>query len=369
MDTILLLGHEREYGLRFVRALADAGYDPVAESRAGFNPRSYGFRSSGRKRPALVLADADVLAVENAPLEALCALIRKAWGEDYPVLVTAHSTKFADVAALLDAGATDFLPKSSPPDRVGSKVARLLRASAAAPAAPDELADEVPPALAGLFLDNSALVRLGDIAGIYPGAAPRSPRYRRSAPPDEHYRGVVGADAVDRFFAGRPSSYLLWSRFHLFRLPEEKEFSVPEKVLLSRNGPPLLAAVDRSRAPAGADVYSIVPKEGVSAGFIACVLNSRLMDFYFNRLPPAGAGGDGRLRLETLRSAPFPRPAEMRSQELAKTAALLSHFGPNPQSWIDRQSRDELRRQMDETVFAAFGAGAEAKNSLSALHF
>jgi frataxin-like iron-binding protein CyaY len=59
----------------------------------------------------------------------------------------------------------------------------------------------------------------------------------------------------------------------------------------------------------------------------------------------------------------------MLSQELSKAAALLSHFGPNPESWIDRQSKDELWRQMEESVFAAFGAGAEAKNSLAALHF
>lgn len=369
MEKILLLGHEREYGLRFVRILADAGLEPLADTWTEFHPRAYG-RSA---RPALVLADTDVMALENVPpLADFCAALRKVWGAEYPVLATGHSTKFADVAAILDAGATAFLPKSAEPDRVAAKIARCLRPASAAPGVPgaDDWAEEIPSALLGLFLANGSLLRLGDLADIYPGAASRSPRYRRNAPPDGNWRGVVGADAVDRFFAGRPSSYLLWSRFHLFRLPAQKEYSVPEKVLLSRNGPPLAAAVDRSRAPAGADVYSIVPKEDVSAGFLACVLNSRLMDFYFNRLsPPGTAGATGRLRLETLKAAPFPRPTEMLSQELTKAAALLSHFGPSPQSWIDRQSRDEQRRQMEETVFAAFGAGAEEKNSLAALHF
>lgn len=356
---VLLLGHEKEHGLRLVRVLSDAGYEPVADSWAEFNPRAY-----GRKKPRLVLADVDDPgAPGSSEFEGFCRTLRKAWGEDYPLLATAHSNKFADAAKILDAGATDYLPKNAAPDRVGDKIAKWMRDSLL------KNADgEVPEKLLELFVGDQ-LVKLADIADIYPGASPRRAWCRRMAPPDDGWRGVVGADAVDRFFVGRPSGYLLWSRFHLFRLPAPREYSVPEKVLLSRIGPPLAAAVDRSRSPAGGDVYSIVPKEGVSAGFIACVLNSRLMDFYFNRLVGGAGSSGGRLRPESLKSAPFPRPSESVLQELNRASALLSHFGPNPQSWIDRQSKDELWLRMEDAVFAAFGAGEEAKESLAALHF
>ncbi len=365
-EQILLLGHEKESGLRFVRLLALAGYTPVADSWEDFTPRAYG----ARRRPALVLADMD--SGDRPDFEPFCLGLRRLWGGNYPVLATAHATKFAGIAELLDAGATDFLPKNAPPERVEQKIAHCIRQSAApaAPAAPPvwtaDLREEVPESLLGLFLDNGRLARLGDLADIYPGAAPRRPWCRRMAPPDASWRGVVGADAVDRFFVGRPGGYLLWSKLHLFRLPDPREYSVPEKVLLSRIGPPMAAAVDRSRTPAGGDVYSVVPREGVSASFIACVLNSRLLDLYYNRLAPISGG---RLRLETLKNTPFPRPTELVSQEMNKIAALLAHFGPSPQSWIDRQSKDELLRQLDESVFAAFGAGSEAKDSLAALHF
>ncbi len=360
-EQVLLLGHDKEAGLRLVRVLAEAGYQPMADSWDEFNPRAYG---RGR-RPRLVLADVD--APRAVPdLEGFCRTLRKAWGEDYPLLATAQSTKFADVAKILDAGATDYLPKNAPPERVGTKIARCLTGGAATAREADE---EIPGCLAELFAENPPLTRLGDIADIHPGATPRRAWCRRMAPPDDSWRGVVGADAVDRFFVGRPSGFLLWSRFHLFRLPEPGEYSVPEKVLLSRIGPPLAAAVDRSRAPAGGDVYSIVPRDGVSAGFIACVLNSRMMDFYFNRLAPGSESAGGRLRLETLKAAPFPRPAGAAAVELQRAASLLSHFGPNPQSWIDRQSKDEVWQRMEEAVFEAFGADGEAKSALASLHF
>lgn len=360
-EQILLLGHERESGLRFVRALALAGYAPLADSWTEFTPRAYG----PRKRPALVLADIDAGGAPD--FEAFCLGLRKFWGDGYPVLATAHSTKFSDIANILDAGATDFLPKNASPERIERKIAQCVRrgAAPAGPVAP-ELREEIPPSILALFLGGESPVRLGDIADIYPGAAPRRPWCRRMAPPDASWRGVVGADAVDRFFVGRPGGYLLWSKLHLFRLPDPREYAVPEKVLLSRIGPPIAAAVDRSRTPAGGDVYSIVPREGVSASFIACVLNSRLLDLYYNRLAPTSGG---RLRLETLRDTPFPRPTELAVQEMNKIAALLAHFGPSPRNWIDRQSKDELLRQLDESVFSAFGAGSGARESLAALHF
>ena len=149
-------------------------------------------------------------------------------------------------------------------------------------------------------------------------------------------------------------------------MPDRSEYDVPEKVLLSRSGPPLVAAVDKSRLPVGNDVYSLVPREGVGAGFLACLLNSRLLDFYGNRL---AGNQDSRLRPESIREIPVPDPERVSMQQFARYAALLAHFGPNPQSWIDRQSRDEVLEEMDDAVFALYGAGREAREGLAAMHF
>lgn len=357
-EKILLLGHARESGLALAKRLIGLGYYPLANDWTGFTPRSYG-RS---RRPLLMLANVDHPAAK--PLPEFAPWVRKTWGQSYPIIAVTASGRFRDAAAHVDAGASDCLAPDAPQALLERKIARALQGGLSPALA--ELAEEIPTDLFELFLGNAELARLGDLAGIYPGATPRRTWCRRMAPPDDSWRGVATSGTVDRFYVGKPSEYLLWSRFHLFRLPAPEEYNVPEKVFLSRSGPPLAAAVDKSRLAAGTDVYSLVPREGVGASFLACLLNSRLLDFYYNRL--AGAT-DGRLRIETLRDTPVPLPTQAANREFSRIATLLAHFGPSPQSWIDRQSKDELLARMEDAVFELYGAGNEARSGLAALHF
>lgn len=357
-DKILLLGHTRGTGLDLAKRLISLGYHPLADDWAGFAPRSYG----RNRRPLLMLANVDHPAAQ--PLAEFAPRVRKAWGQAYPIIAVTASGRFRDTAALVDAGASDCLAPTAPGPVLDRKIGRALQGSL--PPVLSEMTEEIPADLFEVFLGNAGLARLGDLAGIYAGATPRRSWCRRMAPPDDSWRGVIASEAIDRFFVGKPSGYLLWSRFHLFRLPSPEEYDVPEKVLLSRSGPPLAAAVDKSRLPAGTDAYSLVPREGVGAGYLACVLNSRLLDFYFNRL--AGAA-DGRLRIDALRDTPVPRPGPEANREFGRIATLLSHFGPSPRDWIDRQSKDELWERMEDAVFDLYGAGSEARSGLAAMHF
>lgn len=356
-EKVLLLGHEKDAGLALARTLVELGYHPIAAGWGDFSPRSY-----GRDRPRCLLADTGTPGA--TPVELLCAEVRRRWGDSYPILVVSASEKFRDTSALLDAGASDCLPRRPPSALLGRKLQRYLQTAIASQAEAD---DELPESLLDIFTRNRRLVRLGDLVSVHPGAVPRRASFRRLAPPDSEWRGVLTSEAVERFYVGKPDSYLRWTRLHLFRMPPPEEYSVPEKVLLRRAGPPLAAAVDRSRLPAGTDVYSLVPAEGVGAGFVACLLNSRLLDFYFNRM--AGVGRDGRLRPEDIREVPVPRPTAAAAQELGRAATLLAHFGANPQSWIDRQSKDEVWETMENTVFELYGADRLARSELAALHF
>ncbi len=357
-DKALLVGVCETAVRELAGLLAGLGLRPLAAPWTGFSPRAV-----GRERPRLLLADLDSPAA--LPVDRLVREVRRYWGEKPPILALSASRKFSDVSALLDAGVDDCLPKGAPAGLAERKIARWL-AGNAAPAAP-EPEEELPEALRGLFVGDSGLVRLGDLASVHAGASPRSATWRRMAPPDQDWRGVLTAEAVGRFSVGKPDSYLRWSRIHLFRLPPPEEYAVAEKVLLRRAGPPRAAAVDRSRLPAGTDVYALVPREGVAAGYLACLLNSRLMDFYFNRL--ARLGPAGRLRLEDIREAPVPAPEPEAARELARIASLLTHFGPNPQTWIDRQSKDELLNRMEEVVFGLYRADRGVGEELAALHF
>ncbi|MCL2000985.1 MAG: hypothetical protein FWG74_06085 [Planctomycetes bacterium] len=357
-EKALLLGAEEESARNLAGILAGLGLQLLAVPLAGFSPRAL-----GRDRPRLILADADRSAAGF--LDRLVRDIRKYWGARPPVLALSASRKFSDVSAILDAGVDDCLSKGAPADLAERKLHRWIAKNS--PAAGIDQDDELPDRLLSLFTGGPDLIRLGDLATVHSGVSPRRSSWRRLAPPDSNWRGVLTADAVDRFFVGKPNSYLRWSRFHLFRLPPPEEYAVSEKVLLRRSGPPLAAAIDRSRLPAGTDVYSLVPMEGVGAGFVACLLNSRLLDFYFNRI--ARLGPAGRLRPEDIRGVPVPRPTPEAARELTRIATLLTHFGPNPQNWIDRQSKDELLERMENAVFDLYQADREVDEELASLYF
>lgn len=354
---ILLLGHVRDTGLELARLIAAFGFAPKAVSWKHFSIKQF-----GRRPPALVIADAD--RPDALAMDELCRATRSRWGEGYPVLAVTRSRRFQRLASLLDAGASDCLALPVSAAQFGKKMIRLLDGYSVVDSGPEE--EETPERLAELFASGN-LLRLGDIAAVHAGVAPRRATFRRMAPPDEGWRGVLTSEEIDRFMVGKPESYLRWSRLHLFRLPAPEEYAVREKVLVRRAGPPMAAAVDRSGLPAGADVYSVVPGENVSAGFIACLLNSRLVDFYCNRIARVGVGG--RLRIEELRDIPVPPPDAESSHEFNHIAVMLAHFGSNPESWIDRQNRDELWERMEKAVFALYGADKGVERELAALHF
>ncbi|MCC8189045.1 MAG: hypothetical protein LIP77_00200 [Planctomycetes bacterium] len=356
-ETILLLGLGREAGTALAGSLTELGYSPAAGYWEGGVPRT-----SGRRRPRAVIADVD--GPDTPAAAAVVAAVRRGWGSACPTLAVTATRKFGALAALLDAGIAACLPKPVPVELLAKTLRRCLATEVVvAPTA------DLPASLLEVFLANDSLLRLGDLVTVHAGATPRRPTYRRLAPPDATWRGVVTADRVDRFYLGRPTSFLSWNRLHLFRLPPESEYAVAEKVLLRRAGPPLAAAVDRSRLPAGTDVYSLVPRagSGATAGYIACLLNSRLLDFYFNRMAPAGP--DGRLRLEALRAAPVPPPTPRAVRDCNRAAALLSHFGPSPRNRIDRVSREEVLLAMEDAIFDRYRASREARRELAAMHF
>ena len=357
--TILLLGHEKVAGLAMAAMAVNLDLEPIIDEWSGYNPRNYGRRN----RPAAIIADMD--SAPGFEVEEFCQAQRQYFGEGLSILAATASRKFQSIARLLDAGVTDCMPLMPEEDLFGRKLGRWLESGVKTSGSGFEDEDDVPEGLRRLFVGGKTV--LGDICRIYPGAVPRHAAFRRMAPPDAGWRGVILADAIDKYAVGRPGQYLRWSRLHLFRMPARDEFAVGEKVLLRRAGPPLVAAVDRSGAPAGPDVYSLVPAEGISAGFICCLLNSRLADFYFNRVLPPTASGH--LKPDLLKRLPVPRPEGDVMTELSRAAVMLAHFGPNPRNWMDRERRDELQEQVEESVFSLYGADRSAREELTTLHF
>lgn len=357
-EKILLVGFDRKSVHVLAAAVAAAGYVPFLQAW-GEAP----LRSLRRQPPACIVVNAD--APDALPMEQIHAEAAHLWGEAYPLAAVTASRRFADLCALLDAGAAACFAPDAPQELMERKIASAINNGAAQRT---ELQDEVPPEMSAVFLHNPALVPLGSLVHVWPGAAPRRACWRRMAPPDQFWRGVISADNIARWQVGRTDTYLRWNKLCLFRVPAPEEYNAAEKVVVRRAGPPIAAAVDRSRQPAGMGTLALVPREaGVSAGFVACILNSRLADFYFNRVAPLSR--DGYLAPDVLRRMPVPRPTTDVCTELGRAAALLAHYGPRPQTWIDRQSKAEWDRVVDDIVFGLYGVGSGIRSGLASMYF
>jgi hypothetical protein len=354
----MLLGHGKTEGLAIASHLIRMDLEPTLFGWRSFNPKSL-----ARKRPLAAIVGVEDL--EKGTETGAFLRLRRGFGNAFPILAVGRSGKFGDLAELIDAGADDCVPTGSDPELLCRKLLRLLAGTSGAS---DTLfADDEPPGeLLAAFSAVGRSGTLGDVARIFAGTAPRLQRFRRLAAPDSGWRGVITAAVVERYAAGRPESYLSWSRLHLFRLPDPAEYAVREKVVVRRAGPPIAAAVDRSGLPGGPDVYLVVPESGVPAGFLCSILNSRLADFYFNRLIPAK---DGRLRPEELRNFPLPAAKRKTMLELSRLAGLLGHYGTNPRNWEDRQARDDLSEKAEAMVFDLYGVREGGRKELEALHF
>jgi|GEM_PF-2160806 len=359
---ILLIGHEKVAGLALAAMAIQNDLTPAASAWGRFNIKDLGRRN----RPNLVVAAMDTFPGESP--ESFCQALRARCGERLPIFATLESKKFVAVSRLLDAGFTDCLPPVPDDELFNRKVTRALDDRNGAQPYLFDSEDEIPEALVKVFEGCSGGMTLGDVATVHCGAAPRYRFFRRMAPPDDGWRKVISAENISRFSVSGERIYLSWSRLHLFRLPHPEEYAVREKVVVRRAGPPIMAAVDRTGGPISQDVYSLVPVEGVPAGFIACLLNSRIADFYFNRMLDTTATA-GRLKPALLRNFPLPEPDPDVMLELSKASGLLGHFGQNPQSWTDRQRRDEIVQTMEEKLFMLYGVDSEARQGLEALHY
>ncbi len=359
---ILLIGHEKVAGLALAAMAIQNDLTPVASSWGSFTIKDLGRRN----RPNLVIAAMDDFPAESP--ETFCQALRTRCGENLPIFATLESKKFVAISRLLDAGFTDCLPPLPDEELFSRKVTRALVNPSGAQPYLFDAEDEIPEALVKVFEKCSGGMTLGDVTAVHCGVAPRYRFFRRMAPPDAGWRKVISGENISRFAVSGERIYLSWSRLHLFRLPNPAEYAVREKVVVRRAGPPIVAAVDRTGGPIGQDVYSLVPVEGVPAGFIACLLNSRIADFYFNRMLDTTRTA-GRLKPALFRNFPLPEPDPDIMLELSKASGLLGHFGQNPQSWVDRQRRDEIVHDVEEKLFMLYGVGSEARQGLEALHY
>jgi hypothetical protein len=143
--------------------------------------------------------------------------------------------------------------------------------------------------------------------------------------------------------------------------------------MVHSSGPPLKAAIDREGRYFGRSSYAIIPKVDVELEAICVYLNSRMVDFYFNKIfvaPEASRHQAGSyLRTLDLKELPIPKNflnglfVQFRDKVLELEMLLQSGAG------IRHIRVVELQKQLEAMIFDQFNFDSVDLHHLEKLHF
>jgi CheY-like chemotaxis protein len=324
-----------------------------------------GLRAARYRQPDAVVLDLNG-EVES---EEFCRRFRSADSTLHiPILVLSTSGNLAVAERIFSAGADAYLAKPFRVEMLLSKIANLVNRESSESG--DNLGG-VPEELKEAYSEiREKGGKLGDMAEIFSGVSVRGSHYRRAASPGLEWLATLHGENVQAFRVTESQQYLFFDKRGMFRVPSLEEYDQPEKVVLHRTAPPIIAAVDTTRSPISSDLYSIIPARGLQCGYLACLLNSRLMDFYFNRIRPITSAAAGAyLRRVDLEAVPVILPSKSLQDRLSAAARELGRLGANPASPIARGQRNRLLQDVNLEIFEAYGFSPAAINRLGELHF
>jgi hypothetical protein len=232
---------------------------------------------------------------------------------------------------------------------------------------PIDVPDELRTAFERVRLQGG---RLGDMAEVFQGLMPRRETFRRMARPGPGWGAALTADCIQPFSVAAPEVFVRMDRAALMRFPSPEEYDHPEKVVIRRVAPPVVAAVDTGRHLVMGDVYSIVPAHGLLCGYLACVLNSRVTDFYLNRIRPLeGAPSGGYLRPVDLEAIPVIVPPLEEQRPFAARARELATLPDSRSFYHTHTRRTMLLAEINHGIFALYGIGQAEIQRLAKMHF
>lgn len=308
------------------------------------------------KHPDAVIVDGDRPESSLPIVEAL-----RQGGRKPPILAILGNPSLGAVEDLFRRGVDACLSRPFRKDQLLRKLNTLMEGSSAS----SEPSLPIPSALYDAFANLQGRARpLGDVAEIFSGVVVRSQRYRRPAPPGPGWSAILTETSLRPWRITEVREFVRFDRIGLIRVPHRYEYDQAEKVILHRSPSPLLAAVDRTRLPISHELYAILPAAGLECGYLLCLLYSRIADFYFHRLRPAG--DDRYLHRSDLETFPVVVASPKIQQGLSRIAAECSLLGSLP--GMDARRRGLLSR-MNTLLFEIYGFDASAVEAMTRLNF
>lgn len=290
--------------------------------------------------------------------------LRRAMPEETPIMAVSSSRTIGEAEHLFGKGVRAYVSKPLNGSQFAAQLQSMLL---------DRGETDLPPedaSLHAVFRDAEERYGvLGDMAEIFDGAHPRARTYRRDAPPGPGWEPVIAEECLESFSIKPYRAFLKFDKAGLVRVPKPEEYDQEWKVVLRRAAPPVLAALDGSRCPLGTGLYAIVTAQGLDCAYLTCLLNSRLFDYYFNRVR-ALLPGSSFLRKVDVERMPIMLPA-LRVQESFKNICRQLAFSKSGSARLSGGSRLQATTlaRMNRMIFDIYGLSEEDVLRLGQLHF
>ncbi len=288
--------------------------------------------------------------------------------QQIPILVVINKSSVAEIDEMFRIGADDCMSKPFKLASLLAKAETILNEGVPKTDIDNNPIPEVIQKSIEKIKEEGRL--LGDVSEIFIGASVSDPKARRLSSPGSEWTPIIVNEAVAPFYVGKEREYIL-IRKHLIRhTPKESEYAVEEKILLKRTLNPFAAAVDTSQEIFSSELYAIQTAKGLSCPSLACILNSRYANFYFQRcrLPAEGLRSIY-LTKSDIQQLPIIIPKPKQQNKLEEFYTELAKITKKNKDSKDTMKQTKTLKKMNSYIFKIFNINDEAIAAFNSLHF
>ncbi|OEG62273.1 MAG: hypothetical protein BHK79_07095 [Halanaerobium sp. MDAL1] len=121
---------------------------------------------------------------------------------------------------------------------------------------------------------------------------------------NESYKKILRGKNIDKYIYDFNEEYVLFDPKQLWSNYNEEKYKVDEKIIVRQTSDKIIAAYDNNKFFTLDTTHLIIPKK-VSTKYLVAILNSKLMDFYYNLIIPEKNRTFAEVKITNLRGLPL----------------------------------------------------------------
>ncbi len=196
-------------------------------------------------------------------------------------------------------------------------------------------------------------IELGKICEIKIGIE-CTPNYINDKPISENSRPLVRGRNFHRYSLQfeKDSKYVEYRRELLHRAREERLFLSPRKIIIRQTGDSVVATIDENKLYAWKSVFVLLTDERIyHLNFLLALLNSKVIDFYYQKLVGEGGRAFAQVKGVNLNLLPIKAiPIEEQQSFIKIVGIILDLKKENPD-----EDTTPIEAQIDQLVYELYG--------------